>query len=714
MKIQKKPILLLVCGLLVGSLTQEIALNERAANETVAATGQGDVRALKAAFEKWRQAYESQGGDATRLRLPLAHSRSFSARSTDARGTITLDLMTGNANVQTKGLALGNYSVWLVDNRNGAGRTVKPEEGDGLQLLGNFESAGESAQLEAKLDRSALENFDLDMVAITPAGSSPLQTIVLNGAPDLMQRLYYSDKPWAMAATNIKSDGARKAASFDFLLPKLAWADDRFEHDLEAVLGEQIAKGREIFLNETFDGNGRTCGTCHRPDNNHTIDPKYIARLPKDDPLFVAEYNPALKDLEKPELMRQFGLVLANVDGFDRPGVMRGVPYTLALSTSIEVEISKEHGGNGEFPQDEAFSHALGWAGDGSAGTGSLREFTLGAIIQHFPKTLNRQAGVDFRLPSDEELIAVEAYMRSLGRSKDFDLARLNFNSPVVQKGKSLFDTKQNPVVDGQVVQGETANCNGCHMNGGARSSTTFANPTRDTGVENMRQQVASLVDPGTPVDGGFGTESRGNCGPKFDHTCYGESRFNTPPLIEAADTAPFFHNNSVNTLEEAIAFYNGDAFNLSPGSKTSSGKDRRVKLESSQVVAVALFLRHLNAVENIFSSNRLDRQAMRLKGKSAREMIRLAIADTEDALEVLREGQLLPNPQVIDRLEAALRLETLANHSPGMIRDSLLQKAIERKRQARDLMVSCDPDALGSLDTNPQRVYSCEEFDRM
>ena len=26
---------------------------------------------------------------------------------------------------------------------------------------------------------------------------------------------------------------------------------------------ELIAKGRELFFNETFDGNGRTCGTCH-------------------------------------------------------------------------------------------------------------------------------------------------------------------------------------------------------------------------------------------------------------------------------------------------------------------------------------------------------------------------------------------------------------------------------------------------------------------
>ena len=29
------------------------------------------------------------------------------------------------------------------------------------------------------------------------------------------------------------------------------------------------------------------CATCHRPDNNHTIDPVYISKLPKNDPLFA-------------------------------------------------------------------------------------------------------------------------------------------------------------------------------------------------------------------------------------------------------------------------------------------------------------------------------------------------------------------------------------------------------------------------------------------
>src|SRR6185369_9230944 len=79
-----------------------------------------------------------------------------------------------------------------------------------------------------------------------------------------------------------------------------------------------IAQGRRLFVKEQFNGNGRACGTCHVESNNFTIDPEFIATLPRTDPLFVAETNPALAaNFEKPDLMRRFGLILENVDGFD-------------------------------------------------------------------------------------------------------------------------------------------------------------------------------------------------------------------------------------------------------------------------------------------------------------------------------------------------------------------------------------------------------------
>ena len=42
---------------------------------------------------------------------------------------------------------------------------------------------------------------------------------------------------------------------------------------------QQICAGADIFFNETFGGNGRTCGTCHPASNNTTIDPRFVGLL---------------------------------------------------------------------------------------------------------------------------------------------------------------------------------------------------------------------------------------------------------------------------------------------------------------------------------------------------------------------------------------------------------------------------------------------------
>src|SRR3990170_4738147 len=182
-----------------------------------------------------------------------------------------------------------------------------------------------------------------------------------------------------------------------------------------------IEKGRQIFFNETFNGNGRTCGSCHRAEANFSIDPAFIATLPANDPLFVAEFNPALKaNFENPRLMREFGLILENLDGFDdlpNKFVMRGVPHVLAMRNSVAS------------PQGPR----TGWPGDGSP-----RSFAVGAVIQHFTKTLDRVAGVDFRLPTDEELDALEAFQLSLGRQEELTLP-LPLTGTVPARGQQLF-----------------------------------------------------------------------------------------------------------------------------------------------------------------------------------------------------------------------------------------------------------------------------------
>src|SRR6185295_421728 len=89
--------------------------------------------------------------------------------------------------------------------------------------------------------------------------------------------------------------------------------------DPDVVLDQLVEDGAEAFINETFDGNGRTCASCHPPSNNFTIDVPFIASLPATDKLFVAEQVPALATLENSARLRSDALITENVDGFENP-----------------------------------------------------------------------------------------------------------------------------------------------------------------------------------------------------------------------------------------------------------------------------------------------------------------------------------------------------------------------------------------------------------
>src|SRR5262249_45213927 len=145
---------------------------------------------------------------------------------------------------------------------------------------------------------------------------------------------------------------------------------------LQAVSGTQsntvettdplVRRGARLFFRETFAGNGRTCGSCHRAENNLTIDANFIATLPASDPLFVAERGGALSQLEDPAKMRERGLIRENVDGLDAPFLLRSVPHTFTMSTTLGIDFAVV-----PFPTAPP-DQRTGWSGDGAPGRGTL------------------------------------------------------------------------------------------------------------------------------------------------------------------------------------------------------------------------------------------------------------------------------------------------------------------------------------------------------
>jgi hypothetical protein len=162
---------------------------------------------------------------------------------------------------------------------------------------------------------------------------------------------------------------------------------------------------------------------------------------------------------------------------------------------------------------------------------------------------------------------------------------------------------------------------------------------------------------------------------------------FNTPVLVEAADSGPFFHDNSISTIEGAVEFYNSDSFNNSPIGRNIKFLDPNglgIHLEATEVEAVAAFLRVINVLENIRSSADLEARAKSATSFSqAQELLKLSISELGDAIEVLDGGNLHPEAQ--KKLRQASAINAVALLAPSSsLRNQLINQAVALINSAR------------------------------
>ncbi len=421
------------------------------------------------------------------------------------------------------------------------------------------------------------------------------------------------------------------------------------------LVSQAVADGADLFFRETFGGSGRTCGTCHRVENNMALDVDFISTLPADDKLFIAELPSSeggVPGLERPQLMRSHGQILMNSDGFEEPTskfVMRASPHTLSLATSIES------------PDNREPIQRTGWSGDAAPGNGALRLLPVAAVKQHFTRSLNRVEGTDFVPPTDAQLDSLEAFMLSLGRLENLNLGNVTLTDAGAQDGQATF-----PV------------CEGCHFNAGA---------ARPGGNINVNSGIEDAPDPSQatephPHDGGFGVAGQPNrdCDGDGVRDCFGDGSFNVPPLIEAADTEPFFHNHNAATLEDAVRFYTTDkAFGGAP-----------FPLSETDVQNVAAFLRVLNAAFNSAISIQRNTAALTLEtshGEGTRGTVNMLLAlsnsEATDAIEVLSHRKL--HPKAIKLLRRAISKNGRAMAAkPANTRQTLIRGALKDLQAAK------------------------------
>ncbi|HYQ44247.1 MAG TPA: hypothetical protein VER11_19830 [Polyangiaceae bacterium] len=464
---------------------------------------------------------------------------------------------------------------------------------------------------------------------------------------------------------------------------------------LTGLMSARICAGGDIFARETFGGNGRTCTSCHPIGHNTTIDGPFVSALfaqNPNDPLFVFKSDPALAALESESGLFGFGNVLENVDGFEDPTrkfILRAVPHTLSLSQTISADATDP---KASIPPVER----TGWSGDGSPEDGSLRSFLQGAIKQHYTKTLARVPGVDFRVATPLELDLTNEFQRSLGRTKELDLTQVNLFDPVANLGRQVF------------VDPNKGRCNFCHLNAGANFQDTGKGRNFDTEIRTAPAvgQIGILAD-GTPVfDGGFGgiglaqpnmagLSADPNVG---DKNAFGNGTFNTPSLIEAADTGPFFHNNAfflTSEIESAVFFYiDPNGFGASQAAKDMLPRfGTPIAFSNDEGNAIGRFLRALNVAFNLDLAKQRLSAARTLYNRfgATRADLQIALmqlADTElnDASTVLAHAPVQPfYPVTVDQIGAARAEIAAAIASPVSSRGGHISNAVSRVETARN-----------------------------
>jgi hypothetical protein len=471
-------------------------------------------------------------------------------------------------------------------------------------------------------------------------------------------------------------------------------ACDKDPRVVAGLVSRDICTGADIFFRETFGGNGRTCASCHPVANNYTIDPAFVQALQAskpNDPLFVAKPGTPLEHLETPDLTSN-ALILENVDGFQDPAnrfVTRSVPHLFSLAITMAPDPAD---GSTNPPVERT-----GWSGDGAPGDGSLRAFLDGAINQHFTKTLNRVPGVDFRPATDLERDVVATFQRSLGRQNELDLASVSFSDSAAQEGKGKF------------LDPAQGRCGVCHANAGANFVSSGLNRNFNNGISGS-QTLGRLVDyfgPGqdlTLVDGGFGGADLTD--PNVDPSGtgffngFGDGNFNVPPLVEAADTAPFFHNNaSVGSVFQTtlgrVMFFYGTGFQFSTGAQFLDSQFGPGNIDAQNTGGIAHMLVVLNAVFNIDLARQRLQAAEKLATdlRSVRadvqvQLMLLAGEEIEDAIRVLADESIHPAER--NTLQSVLNQVRTANTGTlWSTRRSVITSALANLNSVRPLFGS-------------------------
>lgn len=202
--------------------------------------------------------------------------------------------------------------------------------------------------------------------------------------------------------------------------------------------------------------------------------------------------------------------------------------------------------------------------------------------------------------------------------------------------------------------------------------------------MESSRNPALAMF----PIDGGFGTTPANKDG------SFGDRTFNVPPLIEAADTGPFFHTatsvvgspghdtDTATVIEQAIAFYTTPAFSKAIGFP--------INLKANEIDDVGRFLRGVNAAFNAaIAIKRIDAelavvaQFHNTQLTLQRRLIHLANVEVGDAIGDLSGAPNLDPASLMSFKDAQTQLTTAQTTADETARVTALKAARQLVSQA-------------------------------
>ena len=322
-----------------------------------------------------------------------------------------------------------------------------------------------------------------------------------------------------------------------------------------ALRSKSNDEGRRLFRKETFGGNGRTCETCHSRSTG-TLSPSDVQALEANNPLFLHD---GLDDgisgtsrISQHATIRIVRPLPPNIRIAEDPSatsvvLLRGIPTTLntpALDPALMYDLRAR----------------------------SLSDQALDAIHDHAQNTVE---------PTAEQLALIAEFQRTDKRFFSSDVLQEFAGggpAPEIPPGKTASEQRgrlmfvETPLTPGS-TNGICAQCHSGPMLNQTSPFNTGAPPgARIANIGVSERNLLNLPEYTFLIDDGFGnvqsvrmpdlgipfTNPRppGVPPPFVRHPAFFAGFFKIPTLWGVTKTAPYFHDNSANTLEEVAAFY--------------------------------------------------------------------------------------------------------------------------------------------------------------